>query len=297
MATASALGWQKIVQQLIAWALLGALFVVSSVEASTIRYGVFFEDPRWQAMESPIQCELYQDIPSYGRAVFQAKAGYEEGFVVERFSESRQVGKAVLAINPPPWRHHEESQVLGKISLHPGDTPFRLNRDTASRLQDSLNLGWFVSISYPTSTRNTVLLGISPLNFKMAHRKYLDCLEQLLPFKIDELDSMTIQFSAESTHLTDETKAALERYCQYVKAELPFSKIVLSGYSDNNGTAQQNIRNSAERVTAIKNFLVKNGIPNDKIQTFAFGDSNPIAMNDTQAGRAKNRRVELEFVR
>lgn len=70
--------------------------------------------------------------------------------------------------------------------------------------------------------------------------------------------------------------------------------ILVEGYTDNVGSAQSNLNLSKDRADAVKAYLVENqGIDQDKIETKALGESNPVADNATEEGRSKNRRVEL----
>jgi len=52
---------------------------------------------------------------------------------------------------------------------------------------------------------------------------------------------------------------------------------------------------SLRRAEAVKAFLVKEGVPADKIVTEGFGESQPTASNTTSEGRSRNRRVEVQF--
>ena len=73
-------------------------------------------------------------------------------------------------------------------------------------------------------------------------------------------------------------------------------KITLEGHTDNNGTEEYNMRLSENRVKAVKDFIVANGIDASRIKTSFFGESKPIADNNTEEGQAKNRRVEMKII-
>ena len=73
-------------------------------------------------------------------------------------------------------------------------------------------------------------------------------------------------------------------------------KISLEGHTDSNGTEEYNMRLSENRVEAVKDFLVANGVDPKRIKTAYFGESKPIADNKTEEGRAKNRRVDMEII-
>lgn len=71
--------------------------------------------------------------------------------------------------------------------------------------------------------------------------------------------------------------------------------VTLKGYTDNSGQAAKNLQLSKDRAAAVKAYLVNKGVPASKIQSFGYGSANPVASNTTLAGRAKNRRVEIEL--
>ncbi|MBA3665961.1 MAG: OmpA family protein, partial [Bacteroidetes bacterium] len=60
--------------------------------------------------------------------------------------------------------------------------------------------------------------------------------------------------------------------------------------------AAKNMLLSEKRSKAVKAYLVKKGVPADNILTEWFGQDQPIAPNDTEAGRQKNRRVEMKII-
>lgn len=74
-------------------------------------------------------------------------------------------------------------------------------------------------------------------------------------------------------------------------------KIELIGYTDNIGTIGYNTKLSEQRAHSVANFLLNEGIENERIESFGVGSSNPRADNKTDEGRKKNRRVEFQFIK
>jgi OmpA-OmpF porin, OOP family len=92
-------------------------------------------------------------------------------------------------------------------------------------------------------------------------------------------------------------KAADSKLNEVVDAarEYPDVQLDVTGYTDNVGNAQQNLKLSRERANAVKAYLVKNGVASGRINTKGAGADSPIADNATAEGRAKNRRVEVRY--
>ena len=75
--------------------------------------------------------------------------------------------------------------------------------------------------------------------------------------------------------------------------ENPSVKVIVEGYTDSRGTDEYNQRLSVRRANAVKDYLGKLGVAADRLTAQGKGESQPVASNDTEEGRAENRRVEL----
>ena len=70
-------------------------------------------------------------------------------------------------------------------------------------------------------------------------------------------------------------------------------KVEIQGHTDNVGKPDANMRLSEERARAVMKALVDRGVAADRMTAKGYGDTQPVADNSTDEGRAKNRRVEL----
>ncbi len=73
----------------------------------------------------------------------------------------------------------------------------------------------------------------------------------------------------------------------------PGLRLEVDGYTDSIGSDAYNMKLSDERADAVRNYLTGQGIASDNVTAKGFGKENPVATNDTSAGRQQNRRVEL----
>ena len=88
------------------------------------------------------------------------------------------------------------------------------------------------------------------------------------------------------------SKTALSQFAASLK-NTPETDITIWGHTDNTGTLAVNERISAQRAEAVADFLVQNGIPRSRMTTAGKAYNEPVASNDTEAGRAQNRRVDI----
>lgn len=78
-----------------------------------------------------------------------------------------------------------------------------------------------------------------------------------------------------------------------VMKKYPDSKLHLEGHTDNVGDDAKNLDLSQRRAAAVMNYLVKQGLSQYRISSEGFGETRPVASNDTEDGRKLNRRVEM----
>lgn len=99
---------------------------------------------------------------------------------------------------------------------------------------------------------------------------------------------LRVSFATGSAVITAQGKRYLDQVVQCVK-----SPMLVGGHTDNVGSEALNAKLSAARANAVKTYLVGKGVKSDLLSTQGFGASKPVAKNNTVAGRASNRRIEL----
>ena len=81
-----------------------------------------------------------------------------------------------------------------------------------------------------------------------------------------------------------------------VLIKYPQTNISIEGHTDSKGAEEYNMNLSKSRAEAVKASLIGRGLTSSRLQTIGFGESKPVATNDTEAGRQQNRRVRIVIV-
>ncbi|QOR73863.1 OmpA family protein [Cruoricaptor ignavus] len=101
-----------------------------------------------------------------------------------------------------------------------------------------------------------------------------------------------VNFGFDSAELSTAAKTNLDRLAEVMKNN-PDTNISIYGHTDGKGKAAYNQGLSERRANSVKNYLVSQGVSSSRLTSKGLGMSEPIASNDTEDGRAKNRRVEF----
>ncbi len=102
-----------------------------------------------------------------------------------------------------------------------------------------------------------------------------------------------ILFATNKAELNDNSKMELNNLANIMRQNSDVS-IDIKGYTDSTGSDKINNPLSLNRAQSVANYLTQNGVPYAQLKNVqGFGSSNPVASNDTEAGRQQNRRVEV----
>ncbi|WP_338875480.1 OmpA family protein [Spirosoma sp. SC4-14] len=101
-----------------------------------------------------------------------------------------------------------------------------------------------------------------------------------------------ILFDVDSYALKPETKKQLVDFAQTLN-NYPDTDIRIEGHADATGSEDHNLKLSRQRADAVGSFLEAQGVKTSRVDEMGYGESQPIADNSTEAGRRKNRRVDI----
>ena len=102
--------------------------------------------------------------------------------------------------------------------------------------------------------------------------------------------NMDVLFDLNQAALKPEAKLRLAKVSGIILA-YPDLKLEIDAFTDNKGTTKYNMILSAKRAKVVPDFLIGEGISSDAVKVMIFGESSPVASNESAAGRQENRRV------
>ena len=105
-----------------------------------------------------------------------------------------------------------------------------------------------------------------------------------------------VNFAFNRADLLPQGKADLDAVIPDLEADRDLT-LLIEGHTDSVGSDAYNQQLSERRAESVKAYLVSKGIAESRIETKGYGESQPVTSNDTEAGRAKNRRVELKEIK
>jgi OmpA-OmpF porin, OOP family len=115
--------------------------------------------------------------------------------------------------------------------------------------------------------------------------------------KVEKIDIReTIQFKTGKATIKKRSHVILDEVVKVMQTRTGISKVRIEGHTDTVGDAEKNRTLSQERAQSVLEYLVKKGITRDRLEAKGYGPDKPISDNDTDEGRAKNRRVEFTIL-
>ncbi len=159
-----------------------------------------------------------------------------------------------------------------------------------------LNTGDNINITLPDSSKTVLRVGANSTEAKLYH--FLSEASSA----VDTVDKTKgwitcdrVYFETGKTNLSADSKKQISNLALILKA-YPTAAIKVGGYTDNSGSAEANIKLSANRATTIQKAITAMGVKN-AIAAEGYGPEHPVATNDSKEGQALNRRTDLRVTK
>jgi len=231
------------------------------------------------------------------------------------FASNRELGKGndIYRFDLYPGaRPTSVSYMKGKVrdaeSGKPLDAHFQLidiqTGDLISEAASDRRSGEFLAI-LPFGHEFALNVSRSGYLFYSDHLILTDTFSRSKPYLVDILLNpikkgekvilKNIFFETDSWKLKEESMVEIGKLLDFMRDNQDVV-IEISGHTDNTGTTKHNLTLSQNRAGIVGEYITSHGIPASRIVTVGYGESQPIAPNDTDAGRALNRRTEFKIL-
>lgn len=273
------------------------LLSVLSLQVGTA-YAGYLDLNEWQVRQSIFSCQLTRNVHDRGQATFETRAGEALRFYFSSDLAFRVDMSAHLQARSPLWLEASNESSLGLVTLDTGMVPVRLPAGLAEQMISELFQGYDVVFeleSADPSVEATELL-VSMVGFRPAYRAYQTCLAQLLPVNFDQVERTAVYFGPNQYEAIDlDELDKLRHVILYTKADSRIQRIYVDGHTDSSGFRTANLELAQKRADEVVKYLVDKGVSSKLIVSRWHGERYPAEKNDSDAGRAKNRRVTIRL--
>lgn len=104
-----------------------------------------------------------------------------------------------------------------------------------------------------------------------------------------------VLFDTNSDKLKSSSFQSLDELAEFMLNKSTL-KIELAGHTDSEGEADFNMELSQKRAETVRNYLIKKGVPSNRLTAVGYGETQPIATNATEEGKSQNRRTEVRIL-
>lgn len=273
------------------------LAISSTFAAPHIDFASPIGNEQWRMTGNPIRCGLSLLIPNYGIGYFEQYATKQPHFILRKWEQVQRALPAQVLAKSPMWKPFGQSFFVTRSFIKPGNYGIFLSREPSLKLLTYLSQGYQANFNYLSEEGFGTTVALSPVKFQKVYARYQRCIGNLLPFNYEQMKETVFHFGVDSKLLTDADKEQLRRIAQYAEADVQVEIIRVVGYADERGRKGYNNAVSQFRAEAIKHYLLGLGVPKKKLSVTWYGALKPIARNDTDEGRAANRRVVVNLLK
>ena len=283
--------------------LCGLLSLLAGIpsQAAVLEYGASLDQSSWRLTgDTPLECRLEHFIPGYGSGSFISRAGKQINldFELRPLRPNAKVQTVTLRSSSPHWRPGVPDTGLGTIRFYKQFDGLVEGR-TAWTMAGELEQGRFPEFVFRDwyHSGKAVQVSVSAVGFYSRYQSFLMCLQSLLPYTFEDIAFTALNYEKNSDQLTPYSQRRLGMIGEYLKADPSIDMLVINAYTDSYGGRWPNLKLSEKRAKVIKEYFAEQGIDPKRIEVQGHGEKQHIASNESESGRAQNRRVVISMSR
>lgn len=261
-----------------------------AVEAANDRYGASLVASTWSMQDSKGQCTLSHSIPQLGVANFIQAPGKPLAFSVMVPQESQFAQQVSWRVRPLPWKHGAEPFDLGRQALSGNSKTLQLSAEESQRLYLELEKGMSVDFVFSDGAEDptAITVSLSAVRFTGQTQAFQTCIAGLIKFADNgkvQTGKITLEFKipfkSNSYELGDAARTILGDRARDYRISKSRSRILITGYTDSQESADTAANLAHRRAREIKGYLVRRGLPADLIEMRSSGKQ--VATNSNSA--------------
>ncbi|PSW03519.1 OmpA family protein [Photobacterium lipolyticum] len=251
----------------------------------------------WVFSGNKTECALSHVVEGFGVAKIIAEAGAGTRLEIISKELKNLTGNHSVDSIPASWATekpnniHYQSDVSFTLLTH------ELVFNDADEVFERLDQGEWIQVRLNGGGQKTHTVVLSNVNFEAPSKQYLSCKGNLISLNYQQVRSSEFYYPSGSTLVSKADARVLYGISEYVQGIRSIKKILIDGYSDNQGRSAVNLRMSRERAEEVAALLIEFGVSHQMIQIRSHGDRYPIADNRSADGRQKNRRVTVRLIK
>jgi len=274
-------------------------FISTIAHAGIRQYAASLEQSNWTFnKKTRLQCTLSHNIPNYGEARFSSSASrtMNMAFNLDMLRLPDSYNFAELRSVAPKWRPGLNDHVLAKMKLnkqYSPNLPKKIAWSMLNELEQGMNPTFYYNDWYNDNDR--IEVSLSNAKFKRAYQEFVSCLGNLLDYSFEDISDTILRYQFGSDKLTKASQKRIAQITEYLSLDPELELVLIDAYTDSYGGRDTNRKVSEKRARQIKDFLVKSGVDENRIESKGYGEKRHVASNQTTLGRAQNRRVVVHL--
>ncbi len=277
--------------------LFPVIFIFFSLNSFAKELFVPMDLVQWKYKGDKFSCSLNQSIHHFGSINFVAKPRLPLGVQINSYHVKTPYERAILSQVTSPWESDYPPVVIEEIGLakKAGKVSFY---DDIENLLEAMAQGQWLGFRLTSSQLNESLdVTVPSVNITQAMADFNQCRAQLPAMAYRDARDVVLQFNLGQRIVSSSQKQTLVDLASYLKHDKNIKRVLIDGHTDNVGSSAANLQISKVRADYVASILRENGVRSSLMEIRSHGSRYPVANNNTQQGKAKNRRVTIRAIR
>jgi outer membrane protein OmpA-like peptidoglycan-associated protein len=254
----------------------------------------------WEFSASEARCTLQQPVGDYGVARFSGEKGRGLHFEVLGHRELFADGAVQLLRVAPPWHsQYPLQESIGELS-HRGGSGVRVADPVATQVLMSLYNGFDTRLqhaSWYVGGPSVVAIQISSVGIRALYEDFIHCAQGAPIVGWAEVEKTRITYATNGSELSPDTTEQLHQVARFVQGDPWVTGVFVDGHTDSLGTQKGNYLLSKQRAEVVRECLADAGVDSQLLTVRFHGAAYPVGDNESEAGRALNRRTTVRLER